>query len=128
MFEINAKKVDFEKDNLLIKRNINLDTNLDCFILISTNDDNFWELLLNNILEFIIEKISKKDPYGDFSIALESINSFIKTWELDSENELEMDVIISILNIKAINSVVTTKSRKKSFHFNDIFKFTISYP
>jgi hypothetical protein len=41
MFEINAKKVDFEKDNLLIKRKINLDTNLDCFILISTNDENF---------------------------------------------------------------------------------------
>jgi hypothetical protein len=41
MFEISSKRVDFEKDNLLIKRNINLDIDLDCFILISTDNANF---------------------------------------------------------------------------------------
>lgn len=98
MFEISSKKVDFEKDNILIKRNINLDTNLDCFILISTNNSNFWDLLLNNILDFLIDKISKKNAYNDFSIALESINHFIKKWEIDSTKEIKTDIIISILN------------------------------
>ena len=125
MFEINAKKVDFEKDNLLIKRKINLDTNLDCFILISTNDENFWDLLLNNILDFVIDKISKKNAYGDFSIALESVNSFIKTWELDSENELKMDVIISVLND---NNYIFSNIWKSSSHLinqnNEVIELT----
>ncbi len=98
MFEISSKKVDFEKSNTLIKRNINLDKNLDCFILISTNDANFWDLLLNNILDFIIDKLSKKNAYNDFSIALEGINSFIKKWGLNSKNEIKSDIIISVLN------------------------------
>lgn len=98
MFEISSKRVDFEKDNLLIKRNINLDVNLDCFILISTDNANFWDLILNNILDYIIDKIGKENTYNDFSIALESINSFIKTRKIDSENEVKLDIIIWILN------------------------------
>lgn len=98
MFEISSKKVDFEKENTLIKRNINLDKNLDCFILISTNNANFWDLILNNILEFIIDKISKDNSYNDFSVALESVNSFIKTWDTDSEEKVKLDIIIWILN------------------------------
>lgn len=98
MFEISTKKVDFERSNILIKRNISLDEELDCFIQISTNEANFWDLLLNNILDFIIDKISKNNAYNDFSIALESINSFIKKWEEDWEKEIKYDIIISILN------------------------------
>lgn len=98
MFEISSKRVDFEKDNLLIKRNINLDVDLDCFILISTDNANFWDLILNNILDYIIDKIGKENTYNDFSIALESINSFIKTRKIDSENEVKLDIIIWILN------------------------------
>ncbi len=98
MFEISTKKVDFERSNILIKRNLSLDEDLDCFIQISTNEANFWDLLLNNILDFIIDKISKNNAYNDFSIALESINSFIKKWETDSEKEIKYDIIISILN------------------------------
>ncbi len=98
MFEINSQKIDFEKENLLVKRNINLDVNLDCFILVSTDDKNFWDLIINNILDYIIDKISKKNTYNDFSTALENINSFIKTWKQDSKKEIKIDIIIWILN------------------------------
>lgn len=98
MFEISSKKVDFEKENKLIKRNINLDKNLDCFILISSNDSNFWELILNNILEYTIDKISKNNAYNDFWVSLENINSFIKTWNKDNEIKPKLDIIIGILN------------------------------
>lgn len=98
MFEISSKKVDFNKENTIIKRNINLDKELDCFILISTKDANLWELILNNILDFIIDKISKNNTYNDFSIALESINAFIKTWKQDSDEKIKLDIIIWILN------------------------------
>ena len=46
MFEISTKKVDFGKENTVIKRSINLDKKLDCFILISSKDANLWELIL----------------------------------------------------------------------------------
>ena len=98
MFEISSKKVDFEKENTLIKRNINLDQDLDCFILINTDNANFWDLILNNILDFLIDKISKENAYADFSVALESVNSFIKTWEIDSDKTLQLDIIIWVLN------------------------------
>jgi len=98
MFEISSQKIDFDKKNLLVKRNINLDINLDCFILISTDDKNFWDLIINNILDHIIDKISKNNTYNDFSWALENINAFIKTWKLDSDKDMKIDIIIWILN------------------------------
>ena len=98
MFEISSKKVDFEKENTLIKRNVSLDKDLDCFILIDTDDANFWDLILNNILDFLIDKVSQKNTYTDFSIALESVNSFIKTWEIDTDKKLKLNIIIWILN------------------------------
>lgn len=98
MFELSAKKVDFEKQNTIIKRNINLDTNLDCFILISSSNDKLAENILNNTLEFLIDKISKKETYNDFSIALEHINSYLNTWRLDQKKQDSLDMIIWILN------------------------------
>lgn len=99
MFEISAKKVDLSKKNTIIKRNVNLDKNLDCFILVSSNNWKLAENILNNTLEYILDKISKKNAYKDFSIALESINSYIKTWQKDEEEwKNEIDMIISILN------------------------------
>jgi len=98
MFEISSKKVDSGKENILIKRNINLDKNLDCFILISSNDANLWELVLNNILDSIIDKISKTNTYDDFWVALENLNAFLKTWRKDSKDKVKLDIIIWILN------------------------------
>lgn len=98
MFEISVKKVDFEKQNTIIKRNINLDNNLECFILISSSSQKLAENLLNNTLEYLIDKISKTDTYNDFMIALEHINSYLKTWKQDQEEKDELDMIIWILN------------------------------
>jgi len=74
MFEISVKKVDFKKSNTIIKKNINLDNNLDCFILISSSNEKLAENILNNSLEYIIDKVTKKNTYKEFSIALESVN------------------------------------------------------
>ncbi|MDP2090816.1 MAG: hypothetical protein Q8K30_04430 [Candidatus Gracilibacteria bacterium] len=117
MFEISTKKVDFERSNILIKRNISLDNDLDCFIQISTNEANFGDLLLNNILDFIIDKISKNNTYNDFSISLESINSFIKKWETDSEKEIKYDIIISILNDN--NYIFSTTGKASCYLMNN---------
>ncbi len=98
MFEISVKKVDFEKQNTIIKKNINLDKDLDCFILISSKNEKLAENILNNTLEYLIDKISKEDTYKDFSIALEHINSYLNKWYFDQEEKESIDMIISILN------------------------------
>lgn len=98
MFEISVKKVDFEKSNTIIKKNINLDNNLDCFILISSSNEKLAENILNNSLEYIIDKVTKKDTYKEFSISLESINWYLKTWRSDEEEVDSLDMIIWIIN------------------------------
>ncbi|PZM85048.1 hypothetical protein DLH72_02290, partial [Candidatus Gracilibacteria bacterium] len=98
MFEISVIEVDNQKDNVVLKKSINLDKNLDCFLMISSSNKGLAENLLNISLESIIDKISKEETYNDFGIALENINSFLKTWRTDSEQEDEVDMSISILN------------------------------
>ena len=98
MFEISSKKINFNENNLVIKKNVLLDNNLDCFILISSSNENFWNLLINNILDFIIDKIWKQNTYKDFSIALENINAIIKTWKIDTSKDIKFSVIIWIIN------------------------------
>lgn len=108
MFDLSSKKIEKSKSNLIIKKNINLDNDLDCFILISTEDENFSELLLNKILDSIIDKISIKNTYNDFSLSLENINSFINNWKRDKSEKLSLDTIIWVLN-------------KNSFIFSNIW-------
>lgn len=98
MFEISIKKLDLEEKNKVIKRNINLDTNLDCFILVSSDSDKLTENLVEVSLDSLVDKISKNNTYEDFSIALENINAYLKTWRKDSEKVEKVNMIIWILN------------------------------
>lgn len=98
MFEISTIEVPNQKENTILKRNINLDKNLDCFLMISSSSNSLAENLLNHSLESIIDKISKDETYNDFWIALENINSFLKNWRQDQDEEDEIDMIISVLN------------------------------
>lgn len=136
MFEINSKKTDLWKQNICKTKNISLNKNLDCFIVINSNDEKFIDLTIRNILDYIIDKISIENTYKEFSIALENINSFIKTWRLDSKNDIKIDIFIWILNkdnfmfsnmwecscylIKEDNEVIeliNKKDNKKEFSF-----------
>ncbi|MDR1988514.1 MAG: hypothetical protein LBQ24_07540 [Candidatus Peribacteria bacterium] len=96
MFEINVKTIiDEEKGNQVFKKNINLDANLDAFVLVSSSDNVFAENILNYTIEHLIDKISKEDTYHDLSTTLEGINAFIKTWKIDSNNKaLSLDMAI----------------------------------
>lgn len=136
MFEISSKKIDLWKQNICKKKNISLNKDLDCFIVINSNNEKFIDLTIRNILDFIIDKISIENTYREFSIALEDINSFIKTWKLDSKNDIKIDIFIWILNknnfmfsnlwecscllIKEDNEIIeliNKKDNKKEFSF-----------
>jgi hypothetical protein len=109
MFKHSTIKIDSLTKNIIIKKNLHLDSKLDCFIQISTNDDNYWDLILNNIIDTIIKKISKKNTYDDFSNSLSKINIFLSTLLKNNTQKLKFDIIISILN-------------KKTFLFSNIWK------
>ncbi len=103
MFDLSIQELDLEKNNSILKKNINLDKNLDCFIIISSKNKALAENTLNNIIENIIDKISLDETYNDFGIALENINFFLKNWKKNNpiwewEKEQRLDVVISILN------------------------------
>lgn len=97
MLEINVKKVDFEGKNTIISRVVNLDNQLDLILLISVKDTSFWDLFLNKILDSIIDRISKKDTYKDFSTALENINAFLYTWKNENDKLKGVHAVIGIL-------------------------------
>jgi len=96
MFDLSSKIINIEKQNHIIKKNISLDTNLDCFIHIDSESKNFTEAFLNKVVDHIIDKISIKNTYWDFSIALENINAFIKAWNIDNSEKQTANVLIGI--------------------------------
>lgn len=98
MFDLSSKIINKDKQNHIIKKNISLDTNLDCFIHIDSHSKNFAEAFLNKVVDHIIDKISIKNTYWDFSIALENINAFIKAWNTDNTEKQSANVIIWILH------------------------------
>lgn len=98
MFDINQLKFDIEKENSILLKHINLDAELECFIIINAKDSTIAEVLLTQILDIIIGNVSKYNTYKDFSSCLESINYFLKTWQNDGKKIKKLDVFIGILN------------------------------
>lgn len=98
MLEIGVKKMDFDGKNTIFSRIVNLDTNLDLIILISTKDKSFGELFQSKVLDSMIDKISPKDTYKDFSSALENINSFLSAWKDENSELRAVHAIVGILD------------------------------
>jgi len=98
MFSIASATANFNKNNKVIEKKINLDENLDCFILISSGDENLIDLVLNKILDSVINKVWISNTYDDLSNSLEIINSFLKTWMKTNEKMYNLDIVIWILN------------------------------
>ncbi len=103
MIEISSKKIEFKKKNEIIIRNIELDSNLKCLILIDSEEKKFSEIILNKIIDNIIWKVSKESAYKDLSIALENTNVAIKSWKQEWWIDWELNIIIAILNDKSLN-------------------------
>jgi len=98
MFDINQLKIDIKRGNSILLKHINLDAELDCFIIINTKESTIAEVLMTQILDIMIGNISKYNTYKDFSSCLESINYFLKTWQNDGKKIKSLDVFIGILN------------------------------
>ncbi len=98
MFDIHQLKLEFWKENEALIKNINLDNDLDCYILVDSREKKISTLALNTLLDAIIGNISKGDTYKDFSRALETVNHMFKTRERDGEKINGISIFIWIRN------------------------------
>lgn len=110
MIKIANKILDYWNKNKVYIKNVNLNKDLELFLLIDSDDANFAELILDKILDSSIDKISINNTYKDFAISLENVNTILKTWEQDDREKIErLNIIIWILN-------------KNNLYFSNIWK------
>ena len=143
MIDYNIVKLENNSSNKIVVKHISLDHKLDFFMVIDSNKKDYASVIENKILDFIIDKISTSNTYKDFSVALEKINSVIKTYNEDNlEKQNYLNVLISVLNkndfifsniwnsslylIKETNETIeiTDKSENKK-EFNYIFEWNL---
>lgn len=111
MFDIHQLKLEFWKENEALIKNISLDNELDCYILVDAREKKISTLALNTLLDAVIGNISKSDTYKDFSRALETVNHMFKTRERDGEKIGGISIFIWIRNKETLTfSTVGTPS------------------
>jgi len=110
MFEVNMIKENSFSKTKVISKNINLWNKLDLFISASSKNPAFLDYVLNKIFDYTIDRISEKNTYKDFSHSLELINSVLKSW-YNEDNEDRINMVIWILN-------------KKEFLFSNIWNWS----
>jgi len=99
MFEVNMIKEKSFSKTKVVSKSINLWNNLDLFISASSKNPAFLDYVLNKIFDYTIDRISEKNTYKDFSHSLELINSVLKSW-YNEENNDKIHMVIWILNKK----------------------------
>jgi hypothetical protein len=95
MFLFNVKEIEMDTSkNEILSKKIEIDENLNCFIVISSNNKKILTPLLNKIVDYILDNISSKDTYNKFSVTLESINFFIKNIRKKEDNLDDLSIVI----------------------------------
>lgn len=112
MFHFDVKNYQTDLwENTTVGKNIQIDENLNCFVIIDSSNKKIVTPLLNKIVDYLLDTINIKDTYNTLSVSLESINFFIKTLK-DKENNLEnLNIIIWLLE-------------KSNLHFAKIWKWS----
>jgi len=109
MLQTDLKKIDTQWDNIIKSYTLNLDDNLDCFILFSCKDQSLADLLYHKITDAVIDRIHPKNVYKDFSQSLENINAFLRNWKHEDGKIKWLHALIGIYS-------------KKTFLFSTIWK------
>jgi hypothetical protein len=98
MIESHAKEILKDNPNTVLKRMIHLDNELNCFFTISSENPNQADVIMNHILDFSIDKISKENVYKDFSITLENINGLLNIWSQDENKHGQLDIALCVVD------------------------------
>jgi len=125
MLTSDIKKIDFGGKNFLKSHIVNLDTELDCVVLLSVKDQKLRDLLYNKIIDALIDRVHPKNAYKDFSNALENINAFLSNWKNDNEKIQGLHAIIGIYHGKTF--LLSTIGKASCYLYNthgDIIEVT----
>jgi DNA-binding CsgD family transcriptional regulator len=90
MFCFDTKEL--ENDNSgksILSKKIEVDENLDCFIIISSENKKILTPLLNKIVDYVLDNLSIKDTYNKLSVTLESVNFLINNVKKKEENNID---------------------------------------
>jgi hypothetical protein len=109
MLKTDVRKIDFGGRNTLKTYSVNLDSDLDCIIILSSKDEKLGELLYHKVMDSIIDRIHPKNVYKDFSNSLENINSFLSSWQQGGDK------------IKGLHGIIAVY-HKKTFLFSTIWR------
>jgi hypothetical protein len=95
MFSFDTKEIEMDANkNFIVTKKIEIDKNLDCFLLLSSNNKKLVQPIMNKIVDLVLDHVSLKDTYNSFSIALENINFFIKNIRKKEECEEDISMIL----------------------------------
>jgi hypothetical protein len=92
MLDLNSKIIDNQGKNKILNKNINLDENLELFIVADCENPDSCDLIVSKIIDFAIDNITKENTYKDFALLLENINSLLKT--INKEKTEDFSIII----------------------------------
>ncbi len=107
MIESDIRIIDWKNQKHLKAQKIQLDFWGELLYFFEAQDEVFFDLFHNKILESLLDKITWKNAYKDFSRWLEIINNFLESWKKDTEG----------LNLTALIGLYDNKS----FHFSTIW-------
>lgn len=94
-------------ENIVSGKSLQIEENLQCFILLESKNGKIVPPLLNKIVDYLLDTIHPKDVYNTFWVILENINFFIKSLGEKKWGDLDLSIIIGILD-------------KQDFHFSKI--------
>lgn len=98
MFSFDTKEIEMDANkNFIVTKKIEIDKNLDCFLLLSSNNKKLVQPIMNKIVDLVLDHVSLKDTYNSFSIALENVNFFIKNIRKKEECEEDISMILWVL-------------------------------
>lgn len=110
MLSFDTKEIEMDSSlNWVMVKKIEIDANLICMIIISSQNKKILTPILNKIVDYVIDNIDYKDTYNKFSVTLESINFFIKNIRKKEENIDDLSIVIWILE-------------KNNFHFSKVWE------
>lgn len=105
MYNQNIKKVNSEHSiNNTISKSINIDIDLNFYLIIDSWNFKIIDLILNKIVDLSLERLTEyKDKYEAFSNALDHINGFLKGLEEKWEDLKTTNILIWLLDKKKLH-------------------------
>lgn len=115
MFKLSYNKIEQENlTNYIQEKTVTIDANITAFILVDIMEKRLWDIITNKIVDYILDNINSdsKNIYDSFSVVLDFLNGFIKSFALKWENIWILNICIWILE-------------DNKFHFSKIWNSSI---